>query len=79
MRTIDIYNYVTDDDTTLYVEKKTSRLWEAKLFDGFCLIRPVAKGCEREIKKIPLSTLIDEYDEMWLEKDENVVQFIRVK
>lgn len=46
-----------DDHVTqlnLYVELKTSRLYEGKLFEDFVLLRPILPQFHDHIKKVPL-------------------------
>ena len=47
----------------LYTDKKTHTIYDVKFFDGFVLIRPVAPGFERHVKKIPMNLFAEHFEE----------------
>lgn len=48
---------------TLYTEKNTSLLYEAKLFDSFVILRPASPGFEDAIRRVSYLTLDKEFNE----------------
>ena len=57
-------DYDFDDDLTFfYTEKSTALIYEARLFDGFALIRPAIPAFYLALRKISLTDFVREFEE----------------
>lgn len=60
---------LAEDTVYLYTEKKTSWVYEAKLYDDHVVIRPASPSMYNLIQRIPLMKFVDEFEEFCGNRD----------